>query len=146
INLAAAGAPTVSTPAPPWDSTPPPNSSPTPSDSAWNASRTQRLPSLYSWQQPNTPSGPSVKWVEMRDPQDTAPAPAHNLSYSRYSYWVEDLGGYLDASQVNDPLEFNARAGLSPSPSPYTVGTNPGEIGMFTIFSPSQQTISDTSP
>src|SRR5438876_7319282 len=141
INLAAPAAPAVPTPAPPG------NSSPTDPTAAWNAAGSQRLPTLYSWSQPSpSPSGASVKWVEMRDPLDTpSPAP-HTLPYTRYAYWVEDLGGYLDASQVNDPLEFNARAGLSPSPSPYTVGTNPGEIGMFTIFSPSQQTISATSP
>src|SRR5206468_8731260 len=93
----------------------------------------QRLPSLYAWLQPtpappspSTPSGPSVKWVEMRDPQDTAPAPAHNLAYTRYSYWVEDLDGYLDASQVGG--------------QPRTNGTSPGEIAMFTIFDPTQQT------
>jgi type II secretory pathway pseudopilin PulG len=120
INLAAPGAPTVPTPAPPGDSNP---SDPT---AAWNAAGTQRLPTLYSWQQPSSPSGPSVKWVEMRDPQD-APSPApHNLPYTRYSYWVEDLDGYLDASQVGG--------------QPRSIGTQPGEIAMFTIFDPSQQT------
>src|SRR5205814_6547518 len=131
-NLAAPHAPAVPAPVAPT------NSNPTDPGAAWNSAGTQRLPSLYSWQQPTMASGPSVKWVQMRDPQDTAVPPAHNLSYSRYSYWVEDLDGYLDASQVNDPLEVNARAGLSPAPTPpYTVGTNPGEIGMFTIFAPS---------
>jgi type II secretory pathway pseudopilin PulG len=120
INLAAAGAPAVSTPAPPA------NSSPTDPTAAWNAAGTQRLPSLYSWQQPNAPSGPSVKWVEMRDPQDTAPAPAHNLAYTRYSYWVEDLDGYLDASQVGGQARTN--------------GTSPGEIAMFTVFNSAAQT------
>jgi hypothetical protein len=62
----------------------------------------------------------------MRDPQDTAPPPAHNLSYTRYSYWVEDLDGYLDASQVGGQARTN--------------GTSPGEIAMFTIFDPTQQT------
>jgi hypothetical protein len=139
INLAAPAAPAVPTPAPPA------NSNPTDPGAAWNAAGTQRLPTLYPWVQPSpSPSGPSVKWVEMRDPQD-APSPApHNLAYTRYTYWVEDLDGYLDASQVNDPLEVNARAGVAPSPSPYTVGTNPGEIGMFTIFAPSQQTVGPT--
>jgi hypothetical protein len=85
-----------------------------------------------------------VQWVEMRDPQDTAPSPAHNLAYSRYAYWVEDLDGYLDASQVNDPLEVNARAGLSPTPPNYIVGTNPGEIAMFAIFNPTQQAANPT--
>jgi hypothetical protein len=147
INLGAPSAPAVPTPIPPPNSSrPSPNSSPTPTD-AWNAAGTQRLPTLYPWLQPTpnptpSPSGPSVKWVEVRDPQD-APSPApHNLAYTRYAYWVEDLDGYLDASQVNDPLEVNARAGVAPSPSPpYTVGTNPGEIGMFTIFAPNQQTV-----
>src|SRR5438874_12238554 len=117
IDLAAPFAPAVPTPAPPA------NSAASDSTSAWNAAGTQRLPTLYPWGQPSpSPSGASVKWVEMRDPLDTpSPAP-HTLPYTRYAYWVEDLGGYLDASQVNDPLEFNARAGLSPSPSPYTVG------------------------
>jgi hypothetical protein len=133
INLAAARAPAVPTPAPPA------NSNPTDPGAAWNAAGTQRLPSLYSWQQPNpSPSGPSVKWVEMRDPQDTAVAPAHNLSYTRYSYWVEDLDGYLDASQVNDPNALSSRANGT------SVGTSPGEIGMFTIFAPSQQTVGPT--
>jgi hypothetical protein len=118
---------------------PPPNSNRTDPGAAWNAAGTQRLPSLYSWQQPNAPSGPSVKWVEMRDPQDAAPAPAHNLPYSRYAYWVEDLDGYLDASQVNDPTYVNARAGLNPTPPAYTVGTSSKEIPMFTIFNPAQQ-------
>src|SRR5438128_2546312 len=142
INLAAPAAPAVPTPSPPA------NSNRSDPGAAWNAAGTQRLPTLYTWVQPSpSPSGPSVKWVEMRDPQD-APSPApHTLSYTRYSYWVEDLGGYLDASQVNDPLEFNARAGLSPSPSPpYTAGTNPGETGMFTNCSPSQPAIRDASP
>src|SRR5437870_7755053 len=64
INLLAPAAPAVPAPAPPA------NSNPTDPGAAWNAAGTQRLPSLYSWEQPGTPSGPSVKWVEMRDPQD----------------------------------------------------------------------------
>ena len=71
-----------------------------------------------------------MKWVEMRDPQDTAQPPAHNLAYTRYSYWVEDLDGYLDASQVNDPNALTNRANGTSN------GTSPGEIGMFTIFAP----------
>lgn len=105
----------------------PANSVATDSTSAWNTAKTQRLPTLYSWAQPSpSPSGPSVKWVEMRDPQDAATAPAHNLPYSRYAYWAEDLDGYLDASQVGGQARSN--------------GTNPQEIAMFTIFAPTQQT------
>ena len=125
INLAAPAAPAVPTPAPPPNSTPPPPNS-TPTD-AWNAAGTQRLPALYTWVQPSpSPSGPSVKWVEMRDPQDPATPPAHNLAYTRYAYWVEDLDGYLDASQVGGQTRTN--------------GTSPGEIAMFTIFDPADQT------
>jgi hypothetical protein len=117
----AARAPFVPPPAPPG------NSIPTDSGAAWNAAGTQRLPTLYPWVQPSpSPSGPSVKWVEMRDPQDTAPPPTHNLSYTRYAYWVEDLDGYLDASQVGGQTR--------------TTGTSPGEIAMFTIFDPANQT------
>jgi hypothetical protein len=120
INLTASFAPAVPAPAPPADSSP---SDPT---AAWDAAKAQRVPKLYSWQQPNpSPSGPSVKWVEMRDPQD-APAPApHNLPYTRYAYWAEDLDGYLDASQVGGQAR--------------TTGTNPQEIAMFTVFNPNLQ-------
>jgi Tfp pilus assembly protein PilX len=130
INLGAPAAPAVPTPAAP------PNSNPSDPGAAWNAAGTQRLPSLYSWQQPTpAPSGPSVKWVEMRDPQD-APSPApHGLPYTRYAYWVEDLDGYLDASQVNDPTAVNARGNGTGN------GTSPGEIAMFSIFNPTQQTV-----
>jgi len=121
INLDAIAAPAVPTPAPPA------NSNPTDPGAAWNAAGTQRLPTLYPWAQPTpSPSGPSVKWVEMRDPQDTAPAPAHNLPYTRYAYWVEDLDGYLDASQVGGQTRTN--------------GTDPHEIAMFTVFDPADQT------
>src|SRR5205814_5572021 len=48
------------------------------------------------------------------------------------------LDGYLDASQVNDPNALTTRANGTSN------GTNPGEIGMFTIFAPSQQTIAPT--
>jgi hypothetical protein len=121
IDLGAPFAPVVPTPAPPVPS------SPTDATSAWNAAKSQRLPLLYPWSQPSpSPSGPSVKWVEMRDPQDTATAPAHDLPYTRYAYWAEDLDGYLDASQAGG----TARG----------TGASPQEIAMFTIFAPTQQT------
>lgn len=120
INRDAPAAPVVPTPAPPADSTP------TDPTAAWDAAKAQRLPRLYPWVQPSpSPSGPSVKWVEMRDPQDTATAPAHNLPYARYAYWAEDLDGYLDASQVGG--------------QPRTTGTNPQEVAMFTVFNPNLQ-------
>src|SRR5947207_5462313 len=126
INLAAPAAPAVPTPAPP------PNSNPTDPGAAWNAAGTQRLPSFYSWAQPSpSPSGPSVKWVAMRDPQDTATAPAHNLPYTRYAYWAEDLDGYIDASQVGGQAR--------------TSGTSPQEIAMWTVFNPTPQTDPNTT-
>src|SRR5213075_200259 len=126
IDLTAPFAPAVPTPAPPA------NSTASDSTSAWNAAKTQRLPTLYSWAQPSpSPSGPSVKWVEMRDPQDTATAPAHNLPYTRYAYWAEDLDGYLDASQVGGQAR--------------TSGTSPQEIAMWTVFNPTPQTDPNTT-
>lgn len=122
INLAAPSAPAVPTPAPPR------NSNPSDPGAAWDAARAQRMPTLYPWVQPSpSPSGPSVNWVEMRDPQD-APSPApHNLPYTRYAYWVEDLDGYLDASQVGGQTQR-------------TSGTDPHEIAMFTVFDPADET------
>src|SRR6266478_4138178 len=120
INLAAPFAPAVPTPAPPA------NSAASDSTSAWNAAGTQRLPVLYSWAQPSpSPSGPSVKWVEMRDPQN-ASGP-----YTRYAYWAEDLDGYLDASQVGGQARGN--------------GTSPKEIAMWTVFNPTPQTDPNTT-
>jgi Tfp pilus assembly protein FimT len=114
IDLTTPFAPAVPTPAPPA------NSAASDSTSAWNAAGTQRLPTLYPWGQPSpSPSGPSVKWVEMRDPQN-ASGP-----YTRYAYWAEDLDGYLDASHVGG--------------QPRTTGTNPQEIAMFTVFNPNLQ-------
>src|SRR5437762_3853709 len=127
IDLPKPFAPAVPTPAPPA------NSAASDSTSAWNAAGTQRLPTLYPWSQPSpSPSGPTVKWVEMHDPQN-ASGP-----YTRYAYWAEDLDGYLDASQVNDPNAVNTRANGTSN------GTSPGEIAMFTIFAPTQQTVNPT--
>jgi hypothetical protein len=86
----------------------------------------KRFPTLYPWQQPTSTAGPSVDWVEMRDPQDPAPAPAHNLPYTRYAYWAEDLDGYLDASQVGGQARSS--------------GTSPQEIAMWTVFNSAPQT------
>src|SRR5206468_5533083 len=120
IDLTAPFAPAVPTP------TPPANSAASDSTSAWNAAGTQRLPTLYPWGQPSpSPSGPSVKWVEMRDPQN-ASGP-----YTRYAYWAEDLDGYLDASQVGG--------------QPRTSGTSPKEIAMWTVFNPTPQTDPNTT-
>src|SRR5438093_1253822 len=120
IDLTAPFAPAVPTPAPPA------NSAASDSTSAWNAAGTQRLPTLYPWGQPSpSPSGPSVKWVAMRNPQDPSGP------YTRYAYWAEDLDGYLDASQVGG--------------QPRTSGTSPKEIAMWTVFNPTPQTDPNTT-
>lgn len=115
IDLTANFAPSVPSPDVPV------NSTRTDTTSAWNAANNQRLPTLYPWAQPSTsPSGPSVKWVEMRNPQDpTGP-------YARYAYWAEDLGGYLDAAQVGGQTR--------------AAGNSPKEIALWTIFNDSSQT------
>src|SRR2546422_10914241 len=77
----------------------------------------------------------------MHDPQDP------QGSYTRYAYWVEDLDGYLDASQVSHPNGVAARfSGASTwtdnanPPVVHNTGTSAGEIAMFTIFQPAQLT------
>jgi hypothetical protein len=131
INLTAHDSPNPQDPTTPFAPlvpapSPPPNSTASDSTSAWNAAGTQRLPALYPWVQPSpSPSGPSVKWVEMHDPQN-ASGP-----YTRYAYWAEDLDGYLDASQVGG--------------QPRTTGTSPKEIAMWTVFNPTPQTDPNTT-
>jgi hypothetical protein len=131
INLTAQDAPNPQDPTKPFAPlvpapSPPANSIASDSTSAWNAAGTQRLPTLYPWVQPSpSPSGPSVKWVEMGDPQDPS-GPR-----TRYAYWAEDLDGYLDASQVGG----QARAS----------GSSPKEIAMWTVFNPLPQTDPNTT-
>src|SRR5207248_9026793 len=74
-------------------------------------------------------SGPSVKWVEMHDPQDP------QGSYTRYAYWVEDLDGYLDASVVGN--NYTA-ADTDPNKQATYQRANgtPSEVALFTIFNP----------
>lgn len=55
-------------------------------------------------------------WVDLKDPS--------GRTTSRYSYWVEDLGGYLDAD----------RAGSQPFVR--SDGRSPEELGIFTLFRP----------
>lgn len=88
---------------------------------------TRVYPTLLTHQQ-----APYTQWQEVRDPADTAPAPAHNLPYQRYTFWVEDLGGMLDASAVGNQLNGGAHQRAN--------GTNPNEIALFTIFDPTLAT------
>ena len=88
-------------------------------------STTKQYPQLLTFHQPAY-----TQWQELSDPNDTAVAPAHNLPYQRYAFWIEDLGGYLDASIVgnsNGPGSLHQRI----------TGINPREIALFTVFDPS---------
>ncbi len=88
----------------------------------------KRYPQLLSFQQPAY-----TAWQEIRDPADTAIGSAHNLPYQRFTFWVEDLGGYLDASVVGN------EAGPGSSHQ-RTNGSNANEIALFTIFDPTSAT------
>src|SRR5437660_142272 len=85
INLSPTPAPVVQTPVSPAA----PFLSPA-QDTAGNP-----YPKLYPFQQPAY-----TQWQELHDPNDPAIAAPYNLPYQRYTYWAEDLDGYLDASQV----------------------------------------------
>lgn len=79
-----------------------------------------------------------AQWIEVRDPNDTATAPAHNLPYQRYTFWIEDLAGYVDATisgNTAGPASGNARP-LDKSTAAKRYQTTPGEIAMFTLFKP----------
>lgn len=70
-----------------------------------------------------TEGSPKAGWVEMSDDAGVLTA--------RYSFWVEDLGGYLDADL----------AGAKPLDR--TNGVAPAELGIFTLFRPGEQEDSD---
>ena len=68
----------------------------------------------------------------LRDPNDTGSGGTHTLPYQRYTYWVEDLSGYLDAGVAGNLLAAGKHQRAS--------GTNPNEIALFTVFQPDQVT------
>jgi hypothetical protein len=77
-----------------------------------------------------------TQWIEVRDPNDTAVPPAHDLPYQHFTYWVEDLAGYVDATVAGNtvgPSSGNARP-LDKSTAAKRYQTSPGEIAMFTLF------------
>ncbi len=83
-------------------------------------------PKLYDFQKPAY-----TQWQEVRDPNDSAVSPAHDFPYQRYTFWVEDLGGYLDASTVGNALGSGGVHQRS-------TGTNANEIALFTLFDAAQ--------
>src|SRR5207302_11185173 len=84
-------------------------------------------PAVSSWLGP-----PSTQWVEIHDPNDTATTAPYTLPYQHYTFWIEDLGGYLDGSVVGNEANGGSHQ--------RTNGTNPNEIALFTIFQPTQPT------
>jgi hypothetical protein len=91
-------------------------------------------PVVLSYQQ-----RPFTQWQEIREPSDTAVSPAHNLPYQQYTFWIEDLAGYLDASVAG-----NLKGGASTHQR--SDGTNPDEIALFTVFDSSLANDSGTTP
>lgn len=126
LPITLTGVPTVPKPAAP--------ATPFPIPAQQTAGTTTKLyPQLYSFQQPAY-----TQWQEIRDPNDTATAPSHNLPYYRYTFWIEDLAGYLDVSKVG-----NQKGGSSKHQR--SNGTNPDEIALFTIFDQAQPTDSGST-
>ncbi len=137
--LFAGGAPTLGQPvdlaagaAPPAVTRPTPPANPNPAAGATAAIETDSAqtkilsayPAVAPWLGP-----PSTEWIETRDPNDTATSPAHDLPYQRFTFWIEDLSGYLDGSVVGNttgPGATHQRGN----------GTSPSEIGLFAIFDP----------
>ncbi len=57
---------------------------------------TKQYPEVYSFQQ-----APYTSWQEIKDPNDSA-GTGHSLPYQRYTFWIEDLSGYLDVGVVGN--------------------------------------------
>ena len=116
--------------------TPPPNPDPaSPGNAAIDIDNSNRItkvyPALSSWL-----GAPNTKWQEIRDPNDTATPPAHNLPYQRYTFWIEDLGGYVDASVAGNTAgaaSGNARP-LDSSTAANRYKTTANELALFTLF------------
>ncbi len=81
----------------------------------------KKYPVLFPFQQPVF-----TQWQEIHDPNDTATSAPYTLPYQRYTFWMEDMSGYLDASVVGN--------GGGGAPHQRTNGTNSNEIALFTIF------------
>lgn len=84
------------------------------------------------------PSQPPAftQWVEVQDPNDTAASPNHNLPYHRFTYWIEDLSGYVDASvagNIAGTSNTHSRP-LDQSTVVKRYQTTPAELALFTLF------------
>lgn len=80
-------------------------------------------PQLLSFQKPAY-----TQWQEIHDANDPATAPPYNVPYQRYTFWVEDLAGYLDANFVGNTDDSGKHQRIN--------GTNAKETALFTIFDP----------
>ncbi len=75
----------------------------------------QSYPKVYPWM-----GAPNSSFIPL---ESSAVAPATPQVKIRYSYWIEDLGGYVDPKVAGQPAGGNR-----------STGTNPKEIGLFTLF------------
>ena len=93
----------------------------------------RRYPTVLSFQEP-----PSTQWQEIPNPSDPAIAAPYALPYQRYTFWIEDLAGYVDAGAAGNIKAAGSHERKS--------GTTPGELSLFTIFDPAQPEDSGTTP
>ncbi len=132
IDLSATATRAVATP------TPPPNPAATDILAAIQTDRaktkiTKAYPEVGPWIAP-----PNTKWVEVADPSDTGSVGNHRLPYQRYTFWVEDLAGYVDASVAGNIANGGAnKRPLDQSTLAKRYTTTPSELALFTLFDPS---------
>ncbi len=136
IDLTAGATRAVATP------TPPPNPTTTDLKAAIqiDSGKTKILktyPELSPWL-----GAVSTQWIEVVDPNETGTGGTHKLPYQRYSFWVEDLGGYVDASvagNTDDTGNANKRP-RDQSNAAKRYLTTPAEVALFTLFDPAPTT------
>ncbi|MGI8819378.1 MAG: pilus assembly PilX family protein [Chthoniobacterales bacterium] len=109
--------------------TPPPNPLPSDSNAAIQTDRgatkiTKAYPEVPSWLAPA-----STKWIEVVDPADAGGAGSHTLPYQRYTFWIEDLAGYIDPSVAGN------KSGVGGAQK-RGAGTVPDELALFTVLEP----------
>lgn len=88
-----------------------------------------------------------TQWQEIKDPNDTASGARHDLPYQRYTFWVEDLAGYVDANvagNTSGASSGNARP-KDTSTLPKRYLTTASELPLFTLFDPTLAADSGTT-
>ncbi len=121
--------------------TPPPNPNPVnPADSAIELDKSKNISKIYPTVSPWI-GAPSTKWIELHDPNDPATTAPYGMPYQRYTFWVEDLAGYVDASVAGNTADTGSanKRPLDQSTAAKRYRTTPGELGLFTILDPTLQ-------